>query len=488
MRAPKGFGLAMATEQASNSKVDLTEVLNSIRTAAAQQYKDKDGVPYCTVPIKRLKGWLLDLESFCALSNDKDATSRALQEARDSVTALMHAAAGRESRMAELEDVIAANDKARALAAAEQAKSIAALKAKIATETVNRTELEKSKAETIKAIAAAERARSSPEAKFSPDTASALAKELGGLKNDLKECDARLAQTRAALGASNVALDSAHKIVAAKTRALEEAKAEKAIFVKQLAAARLGNVDLFLEEDVDYAKLELVFGATGVAKLKKVLSIQSWDVRGRIQALTGFFANASKSSQTRFAAFVKMLNYALDVLKTSASTWVAILAPWVNVILKDVVMFELKPVAVYRTDLKAKIDAVKALGPGTSTGLKLYKSERTASRPAWGDVARARRDRVYSLVRRAALKSKALASAVSATLSAAVTTARGALKSAGLFAKRMSRLAQAAFVTLVVFVRGNEPTTSEADPVDDDTTGSSDSKPIEMIDSAVAAE
>jgi len=488
MRAPKGFGLAMATEQASNSRVDLTEVLNSIRTAASQQYKDKDGVPYSTVPIKRLKGWLLDLESFCAMSNDKDATSHALQEARDSVTALMHAAAGRDSRMAELEDIIAANDKARAQTASEQAKSIAALKSKIASETILRAELEASKADTIKAIAAAERARSAPEAKFSPDTASALAKELGDLKSDLKECDARLAQTRAALGASNVALDSAHKIVAAKTRALEEAKAERAIFVKQLAAARLGNVDLFLEEDVDYAKLELVFGASGLAKLKKVLSIQSWDVRGRIQALTGFFANASKSSQTRFAAFVKMLNYALDVLKTSTSTWVAILAPWVNVILKDVIMFELKPVAVYRTDLKAKIDAVRALGPSASTGVKLQKSESTVKRSTWGDVARARRDRVYSLVQRAAAKSKALTSAVTATLSAAAVSAKGALKSFGRLASRVSRLARASFLALVVFASGGGPSTANPTPADDDSAGSSDDKPIQLVDDAVAAE
>jgi len=488
MRAPKGFGLAMATEQASTSKVDLTEVLNSIRTAASQQYKDKDGVPYSTVPIKRLKGWLLDLESFCAMSNDRDATSRALQDARDSVTALMHAAAGRESRMAELEDIVAANDKARAKAASEQARSIAALKAKIASEQIVRAELEKSKAETIKAIEAAERARSAPEAKFSPDVASALAQELSGLKSDLKECDARMAQTRAALNASNVALDSAHKIVAAKTRALEDAKAEKAIFVKQLAAARLGNVDLFLEEDVDYAKLELVFGATGVAKLKKVLSIQSWDVRGRIQALTGFFANASKSSQTRFAAFVKMLNYALDVLKTSATTWVAILAPWVNVILKDVIMFELKPVAVYRTDLKAKIDAVKALGPGVSAGVKLHRATNTTERLTWGDVARKRRDRVYSLVQRAALKSKALASAVSATLSAAAASSRGALKAVGRFVRRTSHTAKATFWALVVFVRGGEPITAKAESADDDTAGSCDDKPIEMVDVVVAAE
>jgi len=478
----------MATQKVSDNKVDLTEVLNSIRTATSQQYKDKDGVPYSTVPIKRLKGWLLDLESFCAMSNDKDATSMALQEARDQVTALMHAAAGRESRMAELEDLVRANDKARAAAAAEQAKSIAALRAKIASETVERAELEKTKAETIKALAAAEKARAQPEAKYSPDTASALTKEVHGLKDDLRACDERLARTRAALSASNVALDSAHKIVAAKTKALEEAKAEQAIFVKQLAAARLGNVDLFLEEDVDYAKLELVFGATGVAKLKKVLAIQSWDVRGRIQALTGFFANATKASQTRFAAFVKMLNYALDVLKTSTTTWVAILAPWVNVILKDIVMFELKPVSVYRTDLKAKIDAVKAIGPGASAGAKLHKAGATTARPEWSSVARQRRDRVYSLVARATAKAKALASAVAATLTSGVRKTASGLARVGRFIARVPHFAKVTVLTLVVFVKGAEGTDHKHAADGDEPPATGEDGPITMVDTSVAAE
>jgi len=396
------------------SNVDLNEVLKQIQQATASQYKDADGKPYTHVSIQKLRHWFLSLEQAKTSASGVWEIEKALTEAKDQVQLLMKAAESKDLRLQELRDLVANAEKALKSTVAEHASSIAKLKQSRDHAISQHKEAQAASTATAKALAEARAALKDPKAKFVPEEAVKLAREVKDLETDLADANAMIAAANADKAKFCTQLDQTHKLVAAKTRELDETKAELSAFTKRLAAARLGNAELFNLEDIDYERLKVVFGEQGLAKLRLVLGVETWDVRGRIQKLTGFFAATGRTLAAKMQAFVKLMTHALDVLKTSSTVWTAVLAPWVNTLIKDIVMLELKPVAVYRIDLETKIKAVKAAGPAAGFKIKLAAASGTSKGLTWAEVAKARRERVSHLLKGLKTKINALTKRIKA--------------------------------------------------------------------------
>lgn len=402
----KASALPMAQNTAS-VKEDLNEVLESIHNASRRQYKDEDGVPYCSVTIKKLRHWYLALETAIKESSDAKTLSAALVDAQTEVKGLMEAAKATELKNTELRDLVANAEKEKAAILKTHSTMLKKLKDDLAATQRHDAEIRKAKLDTAVALQKANYELSSPTAKFDPDTAAKLSAEARKLQEDLHTANEQIALNRATQASLNKEIDALHKQVAAKEKLVEEAKANNAKFVRQLAAARSGNVDNFDPDELDYEKLKIMFGEAGLAKLRAVLEVGSWDVRGRIQRLTGFFSTIAKTTSKQYHSFAKLVTHALEVLKTSSSVWSAVLAPWVNSLLKDIVLLDIKPVQFYRLDLEAKIAAVKALPATVTQRERLAAASGTSKSLSWANVARKNSERASHLADKMAAKAKA---------------------------------------------------------------------------------
>jgi len=234
----------------------------------------------------------------------------------------------------------------------------------------------------------------SPEARFDPDAAKAMHTEVKGLQSDIAQAADEIAESRAELSSVRAELDKTHKETAAFKRKFEDAQAEASNFKKQLAAASALNVDSFNVEDLDFEELEAMFGQRGIAKLREVLAVPNFDVRGRLQRLQGFFSVITQSTWKSLKPFLQLIETALEKLRGSGSKWVAVLAPWVNMLLKDLVLMDMKDLKHYRSDLQLRIDTVLKADPSASLKEKLRTQP--VDKRTWKSTLKTRQQRFYT--------------------------------------------------------------------------------------------
>lgn len=378
----------MSTTSATSKQVGLSEVLKSIENASKSTFKDKSEKAYAPIYTSSLREW-----SLAILAASKDADSMpvikdALQKAKDELAVLTKASEAKDLELQRLKDLVVNAEKAAKAQKAQDHKQISGLKISLEAAKGRKADAEKVRDELTVALSDAKSKLTSPEAKFLPEEASLLRGSIAGLEHQLQAAKDAVASERALVSELNRNSDLLYKEVAAKERELSEAKADLANFKKQLAAARLQNHDLFNREDLDFEALTLAFGAKGVEKLKRVLDIPSFDVRGRVQKLTGFFSTVAKTTSKTFFAMIDVLDHALDVLKQKTGSWASVLFPWVNGILKDIVFCDLKPVSFYRKELENILAAVKAQMPTASVGVKLHAAQKASTkRRSWEENA-----------------------------------------------------------------------------------------------------
>jgi hypothetical protein len=216
-----------------------------------------------------------------------------------------------------------------------------------------------------------------------------MQEEISALRGDLTHANEISAREKAEISALNKQIDSALKLKASYKQQLDDVKVEFSTYKKQIAASRNLNVEMFNIDEVSFDDLVVKFGTHGVEKLKKVLGTQTYDVRGRISALTGFFHVVGSKTQTTLKPMVGVLRHALDIIKNGSTTLLAVLAPWVNLIVKDIVCLQIKGPSFYRTDLEMRIKQVKALPFATPAAEKIAAAK-NPTEPGWRERLRTR--------------------------------------------------------------------------------------------------
>lgn len=398
----------MSAKATTTPKPDLNEVLKSIQSALSTVYKDSEGKPYCALGTSRLHNWVVAVESAIASEGATEELRAALLATRGQLSTLSGAVAAKDKRISNLQAAVQVAGAELTTFKKDHDVMIKDARAALATYKAEAEDAQKSLAATSAALVEAEKALKSPAAKFDPTTASELAEEVRGLMKDKEFAHNQYAQARAHTAAANKDLDKALKENAALETKVQNAKAELAIFRKQMAAAKASNVDAFTIDDIDMEKLELAFGKSGVEKLKLVLDTGAWDVRGRIQKLTGFFHVIAMKVAKKYSQFGDILKHALEILRNGSGAWVAILAPWVNDLLKDIVLLRVQPAKTYRLELQKRIEAVKCL-PDSSSYSQKKAAAPPSSRPTWREVAADRVVRAKSLTTRVLGSCKRLA-------------------------------------------------------------------------------
>nr|WQB68776.1 chromosome segregation protein [Phomopsis asparagi Fusarivirus 1] len=382
----------MSTTSRQETPVDLNEVFEQIKQSGQRTFTDKDGNKYCSVYESRLRQWAMAL---VAAKKDMDTlpiTARALQQARDEVASLVAASERKDLKLQELKDLAANAEKAAKTQRAAHQKEIAETKKSLQDAKDRFANANAAKADTAKALLEAEKRLKDPQAKFIPEEALALQREVKGLRSDLELANAAMATERTNQHTLNKQIDALYKAAAGKDKELEDARRELSDFKKQLAAAQQLNADDLDLDAIDYDGLHLAFGARGVEKLKAVLAIPAWDVRGRIQRLTGFFHVAASHASKTFFAMVDVLDHALSLVRDKSSSWAGVIFPWVNGLLKDIVFFQLKPVKMYRLELESMIEAVKAKMPAETLTEKVDAAKTRRQDPrSWQERLDARK-------------------------------------------------------------------------------------------------
>jgi len=194
-----------------------------------------------------------------------------------------------------------------------------------------------------------------PENLFEPESARVLHKEIKGLQDDIRLANDLKASNTATLAITRSDLDKAYKELASHKKELEAAQTDAANFKRQLGAARSGVHELFTKDEINMELLESTFGKKGIEKLQQVLSVPVFDARGRISKLTGFVTVVSKGAHKVLSPLLEILEKAFKLIKEQGTSWVAILAPWVNIIVKDIVTLDVQEMKIYRFDLENRI-------------------------------------------------------------------------------------------------------------------------------------
>nr|UBK24764.1 hypothetical protein [Nigrospora sphaerica fusarivirus 1] len=305
------------------------------------------------------------------------------------LTELTGSAEAHKAKVAELEKKLTAQQNDYNKAIAHNVKTVNELQSLLAERKAKLVESEAAKTETIAALKAAEAQLLQPEAKFLPEKAKLMQEEIAALRGDLAHANDISAKEKAEISALNKQIDSALKLKASYKQQLDDVKIEFSTYKKQVAASRNLNVELFNVDEVSFDDLVVKFGDHGVQKLRKVLEIETFDVRGRISALTGFFHVVGAKTQATLKPMVGILRHALDILKNGSSTLIAVLAPWVNLIVKDIVCLQIKGPSFYRTDLEMRIKQVKAL-PFAAPAAEKIAATQNPTEPGWRERLRSR--------------------------------------------------------------------------------------------------
>jgi len=379
----------MTSVSGSPTRLDLDEVLKGIDAATQRQYKDKDGRHYTDISIRKLRSWHDKLTEATQSAENNEFFIGELAKYKDMLTDLTTAADAHQNRVKHLEQKMSDQTKDYNKAIAHNVKTVNELQSLLAKKKAQLIEADAAKTETIAALKAAEAMLEQPEAKFLPEKAKLMQEEISALRADLKHANDISAFEKAEISSLNKQIDSVSKTKAGYKKQLDDAVAELSTYKKQVAASRNLNVEMFNIEEVSFDDLVTKFGTAGVDKLRKVLDIQTFDVRGRISALTGFFHVVGDRVTTRFKPMVGILRHALDILKNGTGTLVAVLAPWVNLIVKDIVCLQIKGPRFYRTDLEMRIKQVKAIPFAATPTAKLAAAQNPAEH-SWKERLRSR--------------------------------------------------------------------------------------------------
>lgn len=377
----------MDAPQPHTEKVDLNEVLNQVEEATRMTFKDNEGNSYSSVFTKDLRKWSVAIHEATKDLQGSGVAEKALLAAKDDITQLMKDSEKKDFKIRELKDLVANAEKAAENQRKERKKEIAKANEEVIFLQSQLTDAELSKAATAKALKDAEASLKSPEAKFIPEEAQALHEEVKNLRSELLTANDMIAQAKVGLRKANVDLDILRKEAASKDALVIEAKTQLSTFKKQIEAAKVAGVSEIDLNDIDHDRLLVAFGSKGVEKLKAVLDIPSFDVRGRVQKLMGFFATISKTVSKTFGAMSKVLEHALDILKARTTTWTAILLPWVNGLVKDMVFMKLKSAKEYRLELERITTSVKARLPSAPLKEKLQAGKKAATGNSWKEDA-----------------------------------------------------------------------------------------------------
>ena len=379
----------MTSVSGSPSRLDLDEVLKGIEAATQRQYKDKDGRHYTDISVRKLRSWHERLTLAIQQADDNQLFVGELEKYKGMLTELTGAVDAHKAHVAELEKKLATQQNDYNKAIAHNVKTVNELQSLLAERKARLVESEAAKIETIAALKAAEAQLQQPEAKFLPEKAKLMQEEISALRGDLAHANELSGKEKVEISALNKQIDSALKLKASYKQQLDDAKIELSTYKKQIAASRNLNVELFNIDEVSFDDLVVKFGTHGVEKLRKVLDIQTFDVRGRISALTGFFHVVGARTQATLKPMVGILRHALDILKNGSSTLIAVLAPWVNLIVKDIVCLQIKGPSFYRTDLEMRVKQVKAL-PFTAPAAEKIAATQNPTEPGWRERLRSR--------------------------------------------------------------------------------------------------
>jgi hypothetical protein len=353
----------MATASSSKSGMSLSEAYKVLDKAQKESFKNRKGEVLCEISHSKVVA--AHAAIYDALKEaDANSTLQAdLQKALDDVKLARQWC---EHYKRNLNTAVEA-EKAAHLAKEEADKKysgeLKALKESIEHHKKENLDLLKSKNATIIEVAAAEARLKSAAAKYDPEEAKKLTVALEGFKADRVLLDQQLASNQATLRAQNIKLDELSKANAALVHAIEQAKIEKLELQRQASSVRKGIAKAFSEDQVDWPKVKELLGEATMKKLEAWVQVPAHNVRDSISKGIGFFTKASNTFDKAYKGFVVVLKKALEVLKTTGSTYIASIATWVNMILKDAVMIDLKTAKFYRLDLEARIASVKASNP-----------------------------------------------------------------------------------------------------------------------------
>lgn len=388
----------MASSQNTIVQPDLNEVLTSIDDTMRKTYKNKEGTVYCAIGVSLLRKWHGQVSAAIQVGPDKELET-ALTSAKDTVAELIIAAENKDKTIKELQASVDEAKKRTEKVQSDLAITIKGLQAERTSANLRLKEALEAKAATSKALVDAEQQLKSSAAKYDPGVALELSKEVSGLKDDLSCAHSAIATCKAQIAELNKTIDLKSKESAQQGRELEVAKTNLSNFSKQLSAAKHGNWELFEQDSLKLEDLRVTLGPVAFAKLQEVMATPAWDVRGRIQRLQGYFTVFAKGINRKWRAMIGILKHALELLKESSATWSAVLAPWTNLLIKDLVTFNLMSVEYYRTDLQQRLNTAKSLG-SSATMIDKARAHNEPERRTWAEIARARANTTQSLVQK----------------------------------------------------------------------------------------
>lgn len=382
----------MTTDEARNNSGNLNEMQQSINDAMRHTWKSKEGHTYTSVPVRRMRSWLFHLESATKDSELLDETKLLLAESKDQVIELLAASEAHTRKVKSLEADVAtaqaAADKSRKANMALLNERDTALRAATAAKEA----AAEAKVATAKALKEAEVALKQPAAKFDPDSASALQGELVGLRQDLALADDEIARAKSAERECNVEIDRLHKANAALDRSVKDAQKELTSHMSAVKGTSRDVYELFEADEINVDTLKLAFGERAFERLQEAILKGPFDPKGRIGRLQSFFSMIGNSIHKEYKAYMKLLQRTFDEFKSTSANWVAIIGPWVNSLLKDIVMMDIKSILYYRTDLEVRMQSVKLLPPTATLSEKVGESNKAgAGSASWEEVAAHRR-------------------------------------------------------------------------------------------------
>jgi len=390
----------MSQHGEQSTRLGLNEVLGQIQSAKGKVYKDsKSQERYCEVPTNAITKWSIAIKEAADQFSDLDEVKSELNTARKTLTDMAEAGRARERRYAEVKHKFDTNQRIFDSAAKNAEKEVNGLKEQRDNAIKAAKEAEMDKQASLAALKAAQDQINSPESRYDPDVAVQLRNEIAGLKSDVKAAQDQLAHQRASETDANKRLDQAHKELAKKRKDMEEHKIELARLRREAMASKTGVVELFDHEDLDEDTLRLRLGKKAYDKLLHVLNLPASDVRGRVGKFIGFFATAGETLDVKMKGMINVMTKALDLLKTEGKTFIAVVGPWVNSLLKDIVSLQLKTVKFYRLDLEARVSVIKLTVPrGTLKEKVKASNDVSTSDKSWREVAAERRERVKDLL------------------------------------------------------------------------------------------
>ncbi|AZT88653.1 hypothetical protein GtFV1_gp2 [Gaeumannomyces tritici fusarivirus 1] len=379
----------MATASSSKTGMSLSEAYKVLDKAQKESFKNRKNEVLCEISHSKVVAAHAAIYDALKEAEANSTLQADLQKALDDVKLARQWC---EHYKRDLNTAVEA-EKAAVLAKEEADKKysgeLKALKESIEHHKKENLDLLKSKNATIIEVAAAEARLKSAAAKFDPEEAKKLTVALEGYKADRVLLDQQLASNQATLRAQNIKLDELSKANAALVHAIEAAKIEKLELQRQASSVRKGIAKAFSEDQVDWPKVKELLGEATMKKLEAWVQVPAHNVRDSISKGIGFFTKASNTFDKAYKGFVVVLKKALEVLKTTGSTYVACIATWVNMILKDAVMIDLKTAKFYRLDLEARLASVKASNPLASVKQKAAIANQASTNEkerSWRDV------------------------------------------------------------------------------------------------------